>query len=166
MVALKIVLFASLALGISYLAKKYLPASPSYDPNPLPETRALLAELQRRFALGRLPGETDPVFVGMTTWKIMNNRQFWVGLTNQRLLMTETDGGSPLRSYGRAEASVRAARKKFVDTGNMTTRITHGWEVEIRLPRNQDGEGEAYTMRLYPWYQAEAAQAFARALGA
>jgi hypothetical protein len=96
----------------------------------------------------------------MGTWKLTNNRQFYVGVTNRRLLLSEPNTGVPLRAYSRAETSIKVMRKKWVDQGNTTIRTTHGWEVELRLP-----PGEAYTLRLHPYYQAASAAAFAKSLG-
>jgi hypothetical protein len=104
-------------------------------------TRKRLAEA---FNSIRQPGETEAAFVGMGSHKLMNNRQFYAALTEKRLLLDEPNGVGPLRAYDRNAVSISAQRKKWTDTGNTQTVVSHGWEVDLALP-----DGEKHTLRLY-----------------
>ncbi len=69
--------------------------------------------------------------------------QFLVGLTDQRLVLCEL--GTPTRSYDRNSGVQLAINKKrFVDSGNMQTTYSQGWEAHLSLP-----DGHSYMFRLY-----------------
>ncbi|HSI06673.1 MAG: hypothetical protein ACAI38_19215 [Myxococcota bacterium] len=102
------------------------------------------ARLAAEFAALRQPGENDAAFVGVGTGKtIGKNRQFYIALTNKRLLLNEV--GSPqMLAYDRGAVGVSAKKAKWTTTGNMQTTTTYGYDVDVKLP-----SGESHALRLY-----------------
>ena len=80
----------------------------------------------------------------MGTHKLTGNKQFYVALTERRLVLSEINSTSPMRAFERKDVSIAAKRKKWTDVGNMKTTISEGYEVDLKLPNK-----EAYTFRLY-----------------
>jgi hypothetical protein len=122
------------------------------------------ARLQGVFAGLRQSNESDAVFVGVGTNQLTGNRQFYVALTNQRLLLDEAKSGAPMRTFDRKAIQIQGQRKTWNDQGNMQTTVSEGSEILLGLP------SESHTLRLYdsnPYDPAHAvnAKAFMRELG-
>jgi hypothetical protein len=102
-----------------------------------------IATLREQCRLQRLPGESEPACIVAIVRSMFSGRLWLVGLTDRRLFMS--DGVAPPRAFelGR-EVSLSFARKRFVDHGNTTITIIHGWEACIALPA-----GERHVCRVY-----------------
>ncbi len=95
-----------------------------------------------RGRLGLVSDEGAPICVVGTERKLMSGTVYWVALTTRRLFLEPM--GGPLRNFDRASVRLEIARKTFSDTGNMATRVSTGWELQVELPG-----GERHALRVY-----------------
>jgi hypothetical protein len=102
------------------------------------------ARLAAEFAAVRQAGESEAEFVGAGTGNMLGkNRQFYLALTNKRLLLSEV-GTPQLLTYERGAVGVGAKKAKWTTTGNMQTTTMYGYDVDLKLPN-----GESHALRLY-----------------
>jgi hypothetical protein len=100
-----------------------------------------MQSLRAAVAQGATPGEAHPICVVATERKMLSARQFYVGLTDRRLVLQEH--GKPTRTFDRRAVQLSICEKTFTDSGNMTTTVSRGWELRMSLP---DGK---HTCRVY-----------------
>jgi hypothetical protein len=128
----------------------------------------LAARLEREFTASRQPGESDAAWVSAGTHNTLKkNLQLMLAVTNQRLLLADPQGTTPMRSFTRNEVRIAAPRKRWTDTGNMQTTTSEGWEVSLDLPGGEKIDGlRLYGENAYFPQQAANVPPFLSAIGA
>jgi len=99
------------------------------------------AGLRAQCAAQRRSGESEPVCVMAVRRRMFSGSAFYLGLTNQRLFVSQ--GGGPAQPFPLEGVSVDVCQRTWRDTGNMTITISSGWEVRLSAP------GQKYVWRVY-----------------
>jgi hypothetical protein len=101
-----------------------------------------IAKLRADFAADRRPDESEPACVVAVLRKTVRVGVYFVGVTNQRLLLKEFGGG--VRKYERSLVSLEMRPRVWVDGGNTQITRSEGWELTLSLPG-----GEQHVLRVY-----------------
>jgi hypothetical protein len=101
-----------------------------------------IAQLRAECAARRRPGESDPVCLIAMTKSMFESRLFFVGLTDQQLVLHEPPAAA--RAFDRPTVSLAVKKKSFADIGNTTATYSSGWEAQVTLPG-----GESHAWRIY-----------------